>query len=222
MSEKVVAGSSAVGVTKNPDLAKARGRLGSKRRRPCDNSRHQGQQYKKPKLLANALQECNPSFTSAWCPCVVPTSTISRGLCLPDPISIGHGRASGTSPYSTTNATTSTTTSIVSPRARLVARSRRSDARPRRGAGLGTVWASATCPALGPSAASSRTRGLRRMGSRRCLRVDRRLPATPSSFRVHDRHFRRPIAAIVQARRPRRRPQTRPGGPPRRLAAHKP
>ena len=144
---------------------------------------------------------------------------------LPDPIIISHGRASGTSPYSTTNATTSTATSIASPRARLVARSRRSDAKSRRGAGLGTVWASATsatCPALGPSAASSRTRGLRRMGSRRCLRVDRRLPATPSSFRVHDRRFRRPITAIVQARRPRRRPQTRPGGPPRRLAAHKP
>ena len=144
---------------------------------------------------------------------------------LPDPVSISHGLASGTSPYSITSATTSTATSIVSPRARLVARSRRSDARSRRGAGLGTVWGSATsatCPALSPSAASSRTRGLRRMGSRRRLRVDRRLPATPSSFRVHDRHFRRPIAPIVQARRPRRRPQNHPDGQPRRLAAHKP
>ena len=33
------------------------------------------------KLLANAFQECNPSFTSARCPCVVPTSTTPRGLC---------------------------------------------------------------------------------------------------------------------------------------------
>ncbi len=144
---------------------------------------------------------------------------------LPDPPSISHGLASGTSLYSTTIATASTATSMARPRTTLVARSRRSDARSRSGACLATASGSATsatCTALGPSATPSLTRGLRRMGSRRRLRVDRRLPATPSSFRVHDHHFRRPMAPIVLARRPYRRPQNHPGGRPRQLAAHKP